>query len=165
MAAVEEERFAIVAVHAFDFTEEDGVIAAGMFGDYVAGEFGEGAVEERNAGGGPLIRNAEAGIFFGGLVAFGEMLREGLLSRTKNSNAEAALRLEKGEQLGFVGDADENEKWIERHRGEGISGHSVDHAGIAFDRNYGDARGKGACDSAKGYRIEGRDGHGAFASR
>lgn len=45
MAAMEEERLAFVAYHAFDFAEEDGVIAGGVFADDVAGEFGEGAVQ------------------------------------------------------------------------------------------------------------------------
>jgi len=62
-------------------------------------------------------------------------------------------------------DADENEKRIERDGGEGICGHAVDYAGIAFDGNHCNARGKGARDSAKGYGIERRDGHGAFDSR
>ena len=91
MAAVEEERFPLLALHAFDFAEENSVVAGGVFADDVAGEFGESAIEEWNATGGPLIGNAEASVFFGRLVAFGEMLGEGLLPRTKNSNAEAAL--------------------------------------------------------------------------
>ena len=91
MAAVEEQWFAVVAFHAFDFAEEDGVVASAMFADYFAGEFGEGTVEQGNSAGGPLIRDAEASIFFGRLVAFSEMLGEGLLPCTKNSDAEAAL--------------------------------------------------------------------------
>jgi len=92
LAAVEEQRITVVAFHAFDFAEEDGVITGRVLADYVAGEFGEGAVQKRNPAGSPLIRNAEASIFFGRLVAFGEMLGEGLLSCPKNSDAEAALR-------------------------------------------------------------------------
>jgi hypothetical protein len=94
LAAVKEQGIAFVAFHAFDCAEEDGVIAGGMFADNVAGEFGEGAVQKRNPAGRPLIRNAEASIFFGRLVAFSEVLGEGLLSRTKNGDAEAALRFE-----------------------------------------------------------------------
>lgn len=162
---MEEERLAVVAFHAFDFAEEDGVIAAGVFSDDVAGEFGECAVQERNTAGGPLIGNAEARIFFGRLVTLSEMLGEGLLSGTKNSDAEAALHFEKRKQLGFVRNADENEKRIERDGGEGVCGHAVDHAGVAFDGNHGDACGKGASDSAKDCGIERRDGHDAFDSR
>jgi len=92
LAAVEEQRIALVEVHAFDFAEEDGVIAGGVIGGYVAGEFGESAIEEWNATGGPFIGNAEASVFFGRLVAFGEMFGEGLLSCTKNSDAEASPR-------------------------------------------------------------------------
>ena len=165
LAAVEEEGFAVVTFHTFDFAEKDGVIAGGVFGDDVAGEFSEGAVEQRNSGGRPFIRNAEASIFFGRLVAFGEMLGEGSLSCAQNRDAETALRFEKGKQLGFVRDADENQKRIEGDGGEGICGHTVDHAGIAFDGDNGDARGKGACNPAKDYGIERRDGHGAFDSR
>lgn len=88
-----------------------------------------------------------------------------MLSGTKNGDAEAALRFEERKQPCLVRDADENEKRIERDGGEGIRGHAVDDAGVAFDGNYSDARGKGAGDSAKGYGIERRDGHGAFASR
>ena len=162
---MKEQGLAVVAFHAFDFAEEDGVIAGGVFSDDVAGEFGEGAVQKRNPAGRPLIGNAEASIFFGRLVALSEMLGEGLLSCTKNSYAEAALRFEKRKQPGFVRDADENEKRIERDGGEGICGHAVDHAGVAFDGDYGDSSGEGARDSAKGYGIERRDGHGAFDSR
>ena len=165
MAAMEEQRVAVVAVHAFNFAEEDGVIASGVFGHDVAGEFGEGTVQQRNAAGRPLIRNREASICFGRLVTFGEMLGEGLLSGTKNSDAEAALRFEERKQPGFVRDADENKKRIEGDRGEGIGGHAVHHARIAFDGNHGDAGGKGARDSAKDYGIERRDGHRAFDSR
>jgi len=165
LAAVEEQRVAVVAIHAFYFAEEDGVIAGRVFGDYVAGEFGEGAVQKRNPAGRPLIRNAEASIFFGRLVTFSEMFGEGLLSRTKNGDAKAALRFQKREQPGVMRDADENEKRIERDGGEGIGGHAVDYTGIAFDRYYGDAGDEGASDSAKGYGIERRDGHGAFDSR
>ena len=45
LAAMEEERFAVVAGHAFDFAEEDGVVAGGMFGDEVAGEMGQRAFQ------------------------------------------------------------------------------------------------------------------------
>ena len=162
---MEEERLALVTVHAFDFAEEDGVIAGGVFGDDFAGELGECAVEEGNSAGCPLIRNGEASILFRRLIAFGEMLGEGLLSCAKNGDAEAALRFEEREQPSFVRNADENEKRIERNRGEGIGGHAVDYAGVAFDGNHRDARGKGARDSAKDYGIERRDGHGAFDSR
>ena len=44
MAAVEEQRITVVAFHAFYCAEEDGVITGGVFGDYVACEFGESAV-------------------------------------------------------------------------------------------------------------------------
>jgi hypothetical protein len=64
-----------------------------------------------------------------------------------------------------MGNADENEKGIERDRGEGIGGHAVDYAGVALDGDHGDSGGEGARDSAKGYGIKRRDGHGAFDSR
>ena len=73
------------------------MITGGVFGDDVAGEFGESAIEERNAAGCPLIGNAEARVFFGRLVAFCEMFGEGLLSCTKNGYAETSPRSEESE--------------------------------------------------------------------
>ena len=49
MAAVEEQRFAFVGFHAFDFADEDGVIAGRVFSDDVARQFRERAVQERNS--------------------------------------------------------------------------------------------------------------------
>jgi len=37
LAAMKEERLAVVAGHAFDFAEKDGVIAGGIFRDKIAG--------------------------------------------------------------------------------------------------------------------------------
>jgi len=150
LAAVEEQRVAVVTFHTFDCADEDGVIAGGMFANDVAGEFGQGTVQKRNAAGGPLIRNTEASIFFRRLIAFGKMLGESLLTRAENGDAEAASRFEERKQLGFVRDADENEKRIQRDRGEGIGGHAVYHAGLALHGDHGYAGGECAGDSAKG---------------
>jgi len=113
LAAVEEERLAIVALHAFDFAEEDGVIAGEVLGDHVASQFCKCAFQERNTGGSPAIANAEAGVGFGRLFAFGEMFGEGLLVFAEDADAEAALRFEEREQPGVVRDANENQKRIE----------------------------------------------------
>src|ERR1700757_2426064 len=156
LAAVEDQRIAVVAFHAFDFAEEDGVIAGGMFGDDVAGQFGEGAIEERNAAGGPAIANAEASMLFRGLFEFGEILGEGLLPFAQNADAEAALGFEVGEKPGVMADAGEDQKRFERNGSEGIGGHAVDKSGFALSSNYGDACCKCACDSTKRYGIERR---------
>ena len=142
LAAVEEQWFAVVAFHAFHFADEDGVIPGQVFADDVACEFCERAPQHRNSGGGPTITNSEAGVGFGRLVAFGEMFRESLLAFTKDADTKAALRFEEGEKPGVVIHADENQKGIEGNRREGIGGHAVDHAGVAFYSNYGDARSK-----------------------
>ena len=160
MAAVEEQRIAVMAFHAFDFAEEDGVIAGGVFGDDVAGQFGEGAIEERNAAGGPAIANAEASMLFRGLFEFGEILGEGLLPFAQNADAEAALGFEVGEKPGVMADAGEDQKRFERNGSEGIGGHAVHHARIAFHGDHGDACCKCARDSTEGYGIERRDSHG-----
>ena len=165
MAAVEEQGLAFVAFHAFYFAEEDGVIACGMFGDDVAGEFGEAAIEERNAAGGPAIANAEAGMLFRGLFEFGEILGECLLVFAQDADAKAALRFQEREKPGFVIYADENEKRIQRDRSEGIGGHAMHKSRAALSCNDGDAGGKRARYSAKRYGIERRNGHGAFFSR
>ena len=165
MAAVEEQRIAVMAFHAFDFAEEDGVIASGVFGDDVAGQFGEGAIEERNAAGGPAIANAEASMLFRGLFEFGEILGEGLLPFAQDADAEAALGFEVGEKPGVVADAGEDQKGFERNGREGIGGHAVHKSGFALSCDYGDACGEGARDSAKRYRIERRDSHGPYFSR
>jgi len=162
LAAVEKQRLAFAGFHAFDFADEDGVIAGGMFADDVAGEFGERTVQERNSAGGPLIRNAEASIFLRRLIALGKMLGESLLTRAENGDAKAALRFEERKQPGFVRDADQNEKRFQRDRGEGIGGHAVYHAGLALNSYHGYAGGECAGDSAKRYGIERRDGHGAI---
>ena len=139
------------------------MIAGGVFGDDVAGEFGEGAIEERNATGGPAIANAEAGMLFRGLFEFGEILGERLLVFAENADAEAALGFEVGEKPGVVANAGEDQKWLERNGSEGIGGHAVDEARCTLSCDYGNAGGEGARDSAKGYRIERRDGHGGFS--
>src|SRR6266436_3750920 len=154
-----------MAFHAFHFAEEDGVIAGWMFSDYVARQLSQCTVQERNAAGGPAIANAEAGMLFRGLFEFGEILGERLLVFAQNADAKAALRFHEREKQGFVRNADENEKWVQRNRGEGIGGHAMDYAGVAFHGNHGDARGEGAGDFAKRYGIERRDGHGAYFSR
>ena len=115
LAAVEEQRFPVVAVHAFDFADEDCVIAGWVFGDDVARQLCQGVVQQRNAAGGPTIANAEPGVFFRRLFDFREKLRERLLVFAKNVDAEAALRFEEGKKPGFVRNADENEKWIQRN--------------------------------------------------
>ena len=88
---MEEQRLAVMAFHAFYFAEEDGVIAGRVFSDDIAGEFGKGALEQRNAAGCPAIKNAEPGVFFCGLVEFREILGERLLVFAKNADSEAAL--------------------------------------------------------------------------
>lgn len=147
---MEEQRLAIVAFHAFYFAEEDGVIACGVFGDDVAGEFREGAVEERNAAGGPAIANAEEGMLFRGLFEFGEILGERLLIFAQDADAEAALGFEVGEKPGVMADTGEDKKRFERNRREGIGGHAVDQARCTLGCDYGDSGGEGARDSAKG---------------
>ena len=150
MAAVEEQRIAVVAFHAFDFAEEDGVIAGGVFGDDVAGEFGERAIEQRNAAGGPAIANAEAGMLFRRLFKFCEILGERLLVFAQDADAEAALRFQEGEKPGVMADTGEDKKRFERNRREGIGGHAVDQARCTLSCDYGDSGGEGARDSAKG---------------
>ena len=159
---MEEQWLAVVAFHAFYFADEDGVIACGVFGDDVACEFGEGAIEERNAAGGPAIANAEAGMFFRGLFQFREILGERLLPFAQDADAKAVLGFEVGEKPGVVTDAGEDQKGVERNGSEGIGSHAMDQARCTLGCDYGDAGGKGARDSAKGYGIERRDGHGGF---
>ena len=165
MAAVEEQRIAVVAFHAFYFADEDGVIACGVFGDDVACEFGEGAIEERNAAGGPAIANAEAGMFFRGLFQFREILGERLLPFAQDADAKAVLGFEVGEKPGVVTDAGEDQKRVERNGSEGIGSHAVHQAGRPLGRDYSDACGECAGYPAKRYGIERRDGHDGFFSR
>jgi hypothetical protein len=165
LAPVEEQRLAVVAFHAFDFADEDGVITGRVFADNVAGQFGQRAFEQGNSGRGPTITNAEEGVIFGRLLAFGEMLGERLLSRAEDADAKAALRFQEGEKPRVVVYADEHEKRIEGDGGEGIGCHAMHHAGLALHCNNGDARGECARDAAKRYGIERRGGHGSFFSR
>ena len=46
MAAVEKQRLPVMRFHAPDFTDKDGVIAPGVFGDNVAGQLRKGVVEK-----------------------------------------------------------------------------------------------------------------------
>ena len=98
MAAVEEQRFSVVAFHGFHFADEDGVIAGRVFADDVARQFGQRAFQQWDSAGGPPITNAQAGMFFRGLFDFREILGERLLpSCAKNGDTEAALRFQERE--------------------------------------------------------------------
>ncbi len=76
MAAVEEQRFPVVAFHAFDFADEDGVIAGRVFSDDGACQFGKPAFQERDSAGCPAIPNAQPSVFFRGLLDFREIFGE-----------------------------------------------------------------------------------------
>jgi len=162
LAAVEEQRVAVVAFHTFGFAEKDGVIAGRVFSDDVACEFGARVVKQRNSTRGSAIKNAQAGMFFRGLFDFREIFGDRLLASTKNADTEAAPQFREGKKPGVVIHADENKKRIQRNGGEGIGGHAMHQSGGALNRNYSDARGKGARHSAKRYGIERRNGHGSY---
>ena len=150
LAAVEEQRFAVVAFHAFYFTDEDGVIACRVFTYNVARQLGQRAFQQWDSAGGPPITNAQTGMFFWGLFDFREILGERLLASAKNADAEAAMRFQEGEKPGVVIHANENEKRIQRNRSEGIGGHAMHPSRRALNRNYSDARSKCAGYPAKG---------------
>jgi len=102
LAAVEKQGLAVVAFHAFHFAEEDGVIPGWVLTDYVAGKFGQRAVQQGNSGGGPAITDAQEGVLFRGLFGLGEILGKRLLPFAKNTDAKAALRFKKREKSGIV---------------------------------------------------------------
>jgi len=155
LAAMEEERLAIVAGHAFDFADEDGVIAGGMFRDEIAGEMGQRPFQQRNTALCPLKTDAQLLLDFGSLFAFREMLGEGLLAFAENADAKAALRFEERQKASIVGHANEDQKRLERDRSEGVGGHAMNAAGFAFDGDDGDAGGESARDTTEKGRIEG----------
>ena len=159
MAAVVEERLAGSEVHAFDFADEQGVIAGGIFRDDVAGEMRESVVDQRNAGGGPEEMDAEGFGSFGLLKRLGKVFGDSLLRISKNVDAEATLIFEEGQQTGIVIDANEDEERIEGYRGKGIGGHAMNLAGFAFNSDDGDAGGKVADDAPKMSGCERSGGH------
>jgi hypothetical protein len=159
VAAVEEERLALVAGHGFDFTEKDGVIAGGVFGDNVACEVRQRAIKERDAGFRPNEADAEEFFNFGGLLALGEMFGEGLLVVAQDADAETPLRFEEREKARVVGDADKDKERLEGNRSEGVGGHAVDLARFALDGDDGDTGGKGSRNAAEERRVESRDRH------
>ena len=106
---VVEEGLAFAEFDGFDFGDEDGVIACEMFGNYFAGERAERVFEERNAGGGPAIADAEAFFGAGNGERFGKILGEGPLRFLEYVDAEAMLLPDESEQASVVSHADENE--------------------------------------------------------
>ena len=156
---MEEEGLAVVTGHAFDFAEEDGVIAGGIFRDEIASEMREGAFQKRDARFRPLKTDAQLIFDFGGLLAFREMLGESLLMLAKDADAKAPLRFEEGEQAGVVGNTHEDEERLQRDRREGIGGHAMDAAGFALDGDDGDTRGEGARDATEECGVPSGSGH------
>src|SRR5216684_2935620 len=142
VAAEVEERLAIVDFDAFDFGDEDGVIAGDVGSDDVAGEVHQGVVEEWNAALRPTIANAE--IVFERGVVFGlrEIFGDGLLIVLEDVHTETFVALHQGKELRGLTHADENKQGVQRDRGEGVRGHAVNLAGGALGGDYRDAGGE-----------------------
>jgi hypothetical protein len=159
LAAVVEQRLARGEVHAFDFSDKQGVIARGIFGDDIAGEMSEGVLNQRNAGRSPEELNAEGFGGFGFLQRLRKVFRYGLLRASEDVNAEAALSFEERKQAGIVIDANEDKERIEGNGRKGIRGHAMDLAGLAFDGDDGNASGKVSDDAPKISGCERSGGH------
>ena len=159
LAAMIEERLACAAIHAFDFADEDGVVAGGMFGDDFTREVSERVVQKRDAGWGPVETNAQTLFHFRSLFALCEMVGKGFLAFAENADAKAALGFQEREQPGILINANENQQGVERNGSEGVGGHAVNAAGFPLNRDNRDAGGKRAGDSAERRVIEGRNGH------
>ena len=63
-----------------------------------------------------------------GAAAAREVSREGLLRRAEDVDRECARLLEHRQDAGPVGDADQDQRRVERQRGERLAGHAVLHA-------------------------------------
>jgi len=153
MAAMEDEGKPLVEVDAFHFADEDGVVAGGIFGDKITSEVRERAFEKRNAGVGPMELQAQAGFGFDCLVALGKMFGKRLLVFAKDADSETALRFEEGEEARVLVHTDKNKEWIDGYGSEGVCGHAVDKARLAFDGDDGDTRGESARNAAEQSRI------------
>jgi hypothetical protein len=156
---VVEQRLAGGEAHAFDFADEQSVIARGIFCDNVAGEMSEGALDQRDAGRRPEELNAEGFGSFGILQRFRKEFGDGLLRVFQDIDTKAALSLEEGQQACIVIDANEDEEWIEGYGSKGIRGHAMNLAGLAFNGDDGNAGGKVADDAPKISGFERCGGH------
>jgi len=118
LATVVEERFAIVEIEGFHFTDEDGVVAGHMLRDYVAGEMSQSVFEQRNARVRPPKANPEAGIVGRILLRIGKEFGKMLLGIPENTDAEATLRFEIGKKARILIHADKDQKRVEGNGGE-----------------------------------------------
>ena len=142
MAAEKEERFTGRQFRGLDFPEEDGVVTGDVRGYYAANDLGEGVFEEREAGRGPAIADAQLCIGFRGLVGLGKIDGDGLLVFLQHIYGENALLLYERQKVAALIHADENQERFERDRGQGVGSHAVSLAGGAFDGDNRDAGGE-----------------------
>jgi hypothetical protein len=108
-AAVVEQGLSLFEIEAFDFGDEDGVIARDVFLYDVAGQMRESICEQRDTGRSPLKADAETGFLDGILLRLGKELGEGLLRILEDVYTKTSLCLEIGEKARLVVDADKNQ--------------------------------------------------------
>lgn len=159
MAAVKQEGLTFLIVHAFDFPDEDHMIASRMFCHEIAGEVRQRAFQKRNASLRPDKPNAQLAARFEGLFWFREMLGNRLLIVAENAHAEAPLRFQKRKKPSLMGDTDQHKHRVKRNRGKGIGGHAMHLTWFALDGDDGDASGKGPGNSAEQRWAQSRGRH------
>ena len=148
-ATVVEKGLAFFQFEAFDFGDEDGVIAGHVLGNDIACKMRESVIEKWNARRSPLEANAETGLFGKVLQGLGKMFGDLRLCILQDVHTETALCLDVRQKAGVLVDTDKDQQRIQGNRSERVRGHAVNLPRFAFGSEHRNTGGKAAHHMAK----------------